>query len=112
MNRTVWLGIVVPAPDSISRPERVERVFASEDDARRWCLEGPAPSMNGSYRRYERHEVIPKSGRDGQIVGSHGAVWIKGDGWETRPGWVGPLKVWKARRYARKNGIILKKGYA
>lgn len=43
----------------------------------------------------------------GRLVGYGGAVWIEGDGWITEPGWIGPLKTWKARRYAKRNGISL-----
>lgn len=50
-------------------------------------------------------------GKTGRIVGYRGAVWIEGkyDGctFTTEPGWIGPLKFWKAQRYAKRNGIVL-----
>lgn len=47
----------------------------------------------------------------GRINGYRGVVWIEGDGWEA-VGWTGPLRVWKARRYARRNGIVLADSHA
>lgn len=51
--------------------------------------------------------------RTGRVVGFGGAVWIEGkqDGasFTTEPGWLGPLAPWKARRYARRNGITLER---
>lgn len=52
-------------------------------------------------------DQIIKDRSTGRLVGYGGVVWIQGDGWETSPGWMGPLKVWHARRYARRNGITL-----
>lgn len=42
----------------------------------------------------------------GRLSGYRDVVWIEGDGWEVI-GWTGPLRVWKARRYAQRNGILL-----
>ena len=43
----------------------------------------------------------------GRIVTYGKAVWIEGKGWKTQPGWIGPLRMWHARRYAARNGIEL-----
>lgn len=49
--------------------------------------------------------------RVGRIVGYGGVIWLEGKDegctWFTKPGWIGPLKFWKAKRYAKRNGITL-----
>lgn len=55
--RYVWVGIHVPAPDNPPRSQRIEKVFANEEDAREWELEGPLPNVNSAYRTVQRHEV-------------------------------------------------------
>jgi hypothetical protein len=49
--------------------------------------------------------------KTGWIVGYRGVIWLEGrdDGcvWSTKPGWIGPLKFWKAKRYAKRHGIEL-----
>lgn len=50
--------------------------------------------------------------RKGTLVEHENVLWIEsrdgsGATFRTEPGWTGPLKVWKARRYAKQNDIAL-----
>jgi hypothetical protein len=60
---------------------------------------------------HEEGKPLDIPGKTGRIVGYGGAVWIEGrhDGstFTTEPGWIGPLKFWKAKRYAKRHGIKL-----
>lgn len=61
--RFVWLGIYRPAPDNPPRHPRVEKVFASEDDARSWARERNGLARRrvfDSYYDVDRHELVPK----------------------------------------------------